>query len=129
MHDVRSSRRRAGSMTRLVIASVVGLAVAAAVGVTTQTVFRSWWGWIYGGLALAGSFGLTLAITGPGRRIGSALIAVAASILAAGAWWVIIGYQVPLATLEGAWLWPLAIASTLAALGTTGFAARRRPKN
>lgn len=114
----------------LVVGAVVGFVVAGLVGIprlvgpASLVSFLSnaftFWGLVFGTVAAVVTAGVTFAILNRRdrkvSRWGRIVAAVALAVLAAGTWWWIVMWSAPLFTLEGLWLYPLAIASTAAAV-------------
>lgn len=127
--DVERHRRsgRAGWLALL-----AGLGVGIGVGILSSylTAFRpvAPWGVVNGTLAAVAAAGITamLSSRGAGRRLGAASLGLAAGVVALGAWWTITAWSVRLMTLEGAWIWPLALVSTVVAIAAVRSAVRRR---
>ena len=121
-----------GSFGRIAVAGLVALVIGATTAVITGRIFEQQlvgaWGAVYGTLAFFATFGLTLAILGRRRqrRLGALLLCVAAALLSLGAWWFV-SWGTDLFSLEGAWLWPLAIAATVVAVGAFARALRSDP--
>jgi hypothetical protein len=115
-------------VTAVLVAAPVGLAVALGAGLILDMQLLGTWGILYGVLAFIAAFGLTLIAIGRRhqRRIGMVALALSAAAVSAGAWFFVIGWGISLVSLEGAWLWPLAILSTVVALASL-FKATRAP--
>ncbi len=115
--------RSVGPAARVVLAAAAGAAVGLAVAIGSSSVLMEAdvvgpWGTVYGILAFLAAFGITLATLARGlqRRLGILAVGISSGLLSAGAWFFIIGWAVPPTTLEGAWIWPLALISSVAAV-------------
>jgi hypothetical protein len=125
MTPAREGQRRGGASGRPAVAVLVGLTCGLAVALATGIVFDGVplggpWGFIYGTLAFLVGSGATLFF---GRRSshrtwGGFVLAVGAGALGIGVWVYVSAFRVPPMTQEGAWMWPLAIISTVFALVT-----------
>ncbi len=110
-----------------VIAAIVGLTVDAVANGLLYAPFdirwppniTGFWGVVYGSFAAVITFGLTLWRLGRGRkhaRAGRVIAVVALGLFGlAAAWWIVM-WRVPLASLEGAWMYPLAVVPLIAAI-------------
>jgi hypothetical protein len=113
-------RQRAAS--RVLVAGLVGALVGGAValvfGRISDGLIAGAWQVIHGTLAFLAAFGITLALLGGRvqRRAGYLMVALAAGLLSAGTWFIIILWGIPLLNWSGAWLWPLAVCSAVAAV-------------
>jgi ABC-type transport system involved in cytochrome c biogenesis permease subunit len=97
----QQDRTRGGSGSRLAVASLVGLITGLGVALASGSVFDGVplggrWGSINGTLAFLAGFGVTLLLgrRSPHRRLGGAVLAVAAGLVSLGAWSFIYAYQV-----------------------------------
>lgn len=125
MTPVREGRGRGGANSRPVAAVFVGLvcglAVALVMGVVLDGVpLGGPWGSIYGTLAVLVGSGATLFF---GRRSsyrtwGASVMAVGTGALGIGVWVYISAFRVSPVTVEGVWMWALAVISTVFALVT-----------
>ena len=122
MASPRESGRGTRLATRVGIAALVAALVGFAVALLSSRLieFRVLgpWGAVYGTLAFIAAFGVALAGLGGSaqKRLGSVVVAVATGLLSGGAWLWIAGWRVPPFTVEGAWLWPLALCSGIVAV-------------
>lgn len=121
--------RRHSRLSTVTVSGLIGLGVASAVALIVSRVIEFQvlgpWGVLYGTLAFIASFGIAMAVSGR-RRLGWGAVAIAAGALAAGAWWWVVAWDIAPFTLEGAWLWPLAMVSTFAAMAALRQVLRRR---
>jgi hypothetical protein len=102
--------RRIGS---IVPAVLVGLPFAISVGAVSEESSWRFWGVFFGGFLMALTFGTTLWVSGRKRprlaRIGRVIVLAVLLVFGLGtANWIYM-WGVPLFTLEGAWMYPLAI--------------------
>lgn len=131
MNGARTDPWRRGPASRVVIATGVGalVGVTAAVATTRVLVISRGviepenqliepWGVVVGVITCLAATGISLVVVGKRvqRRVGYAVVALAGGLLATGTWWFIDGWGVPPWTLEGAWMWPLAVVSTVVAI-------------
>lgn len=110
-------RRAAVAVVAVVVAGVVGSAVALVASRLIEFQTFGFWGAVYGALAFLAALGITLAGLGGGvqRRLGRLVLALSAGLLSAGTWFYISWGISPL-TVEGAWMWPLAVGSAILAV-------------
>ena len=107
-----SPRWLVGFLTGLLLGGLVAWWAGA---VFDDPLDRGWtfgpWARLWGGVALLIGVGI-----GARGTFGDVLLALVTGLLAVGTWWVIVVYRAPPWTLEGAWLYPLAIVSTVVAV-------------
>lgn len=105
-------------MVRVVRALAVAGVLGAVAVVWAGTVFDGagrfefgTWASLWGGVAALTGLGL-----GAGGRLGRAVLASAMGVVALATWTWIALWRVPIMTLEGAWLYPLAAVATAVAV-------------
>lgn len=118
------------TLVSLVVGAVVGLVVAGLVGIPrlagpwNVSSFVSnaltFWGLVFGTFAALATAGVTFALlTRRDRktaRWGRIVAGVVLAVFAAGTWWWIVMWGFSPFTLEGLWIYPLAIVATLGSL-------------
>lgn len=119
----QQDRTRGGSGSRLAVAGLVGLITGLGVALASGSVFDGVplggpWGSINGTLAFLAGFGVTFAPQAslPSSPAGRRCACRGSGSGQLGAWSWIYAYQVSLMTLEGVWMWALAVASTAVTL-------------
>lgn len=126
--------KRSAFPARFAAALLIGLAAGALSGWTAAVTLQQgdlldFWSALYGALGAVGFFGVALAVMGGGsavKRIGGLLVAGVFACLALGVVFFFVRVGVPPPwTLEGAWQWPLGIASLVAVLLTLRWAMTR----
>lgn len=103
---------------RVGVAMTVALSMGSALAVVLSVDIHLAPAWVvlHSVLAASTTFGLALAALGVGRRLGWAVLVVVFGLLAAGTWSFVLGYSVPVTSLEGAWMWPLALGTSVGAV-------------
>lgn len=119
-----------GGIVALVVAGFVGipqLVGPANIGSFIANSF-TFWGLLFGAFAGVATAGVTFAILNRAdrktSRWGRLAAGITLALLAAGTWWWIVMWRASLFTLEGLWMYPLALAATLSSFILVR---RRRP--
>lgn len=107
----------AGTVALLVIAVAVVTLVATIFGFDNVDRKTAWmWTAVAAAVLLVSGLGFLVRGTSLARRIGGIFIATLCAVPAAFLWSWLATYPASLFTLEGAWMWPLTVGLTVAAL-------------